>query len=119
MKLIQNDNFEDLNQKVIDIIDKFGLSQSYIKGYDHYNVDSSSGLGQYNKDAFLNLRSEFNKEKQELIYCWCLFCILSITKLDLIQMAILIYQLENGIIMVVRGEMLRLSAKYQTRKNSI
>lgn len=66
LKLIQNDNFEDLNQRVIDIIDEFGLSQSYIKGYEHYNVDSSSGLGQYNKNAFLKLRSEFNKEKTRI-----------------------------------------------------
>jgi adenine-specific DNA-methyltransferase len=66
LKLIQNDNFEDLNQKVVDIIDQFGLSQSYIRGYNHYGVDSSSGLGQYNKNAFLKLRSEFNKEKARI-----------------------------------------------------
>ncbi|MFA5291013.1 MAG: DNA adenine methylase, partial [Candidatus Paceibacterota bacterium] len=66
LKLIQNDNFEDLNQKVINIIDQFGLSQSYIRGYDNYGVDSSSGLGQYNKNAFLKLRSEFNKEKARI-----------------------------------------------------
>ncbi len=66
LKLIQNDNFEDLNQKVVDIIDQFGLSQSYIKGYNNYGVDSSSGLGQYNKDAFLKLREEFNKEKTRI-----------------------------------------------------
>ena len=66
LKLVQNDNFEDLNQKVIDIVDDFGLSQSYIKGYDHYGVDSSSGLGQYNKEAFLRLRNEFNKEKARI-----------------------------------------------------
>lgn len=66
LKLIQNDNFADLNQKVIDIIDDFGLSQSYIKGYDYYGVDSSSGLGQYNKESFLKLRREFNKEKSRI-----------------------------------------------------
>ena len=66
LKLIQDKNFEDLNQKVIDIIDQFGLSQSYIKGYSHYAADSSSGLGQYNKDAFLRLRSEFNQEKTRI-----------------------------------------------------
>ncbi len=66
LKLIQNDNFEDLNQKVIDIIDKFGLSQSYIKGYEHYGVDSSSGLGQINKNAFLSLRRQFNKERTRI-----------------------------------------------------
>lgn len=65
LKLIQNTNFEDLNQRVIDIIDKFGLSQSYIKGYQFYNADSSAGLGQFNKKAFLKLRDEFNAAKTE------------------------------------------------------
>lgn len=66
MKLIQKSNFEDIHQKVIDIVDKFGLSQSYIKGYDFYNVNSSDGLGQFNKDAFLRVRNEFNKDKRRI-----------------------------------------------------
>lgn len=66
LKMIQKNNFEDLNQKIIDIINDFGLSQSYIKGYDFYNVDSSAGLGQYNKKAFLGLRDVFNKEKTRI-----------------------------------------------------
>ncbi len=66
LKLIQNNNFEDLNEKIVDTIDKFGLSQSYIMGYEHYNVDSSAGLGQHNKEAFLKLRNEFNKDKNRI-----------------------------------------------------
>lgn len=66
LKLIQNNNFEDLNETIIDIINKFGLSQSYIKGYDYYNAESSAGLGQYNKNAFLELRKEFNKDKTRI-----------------------------------------------------
>lgn len=66
LKLIQQNNFEDLNQRVLDIIDKFGLSQSYIKGYDYYGADSSAGLGQVNKGAFINLREEFNKAKTRI-----------------------------------------------------
>lgn len=66
LKLIQNNNFGDLNEKIINIINNFGLSQSYIKGYDYYNVESSAGLGQYNKNAFLELRNEFNKDKTRI-----------------------------------------------------
>lgn len=66
LKLIQNNNFEDLNQRILDIINKFGLSQSYIKGYDFYNADSSVGLGKFNKDKFLLLRDEFNKDKSKV-----------------------------------------------------
>ncbi len=66
LNLIKNNNFEDLNQRVIDIIDNFGLSKSYIKGYDFYHADSSAGLGQYNKSKFLELRNEFNKDKTRI-----------------------------------------------------
>jgi len=66
LRLIQKKNFEDLNNNIINIIEKFGLSQSYIRGYDYYGMDSSSGLGQYNKNSFLKLRSEFNKEKTKI-----------------------------------------------------
>jgi DNA adenine methylase Dam len=55
-----------LNENIVDIIEKFGLSQSYIRGYNYYGANSSSGLGQYNKDAFLKIRSEFNKEKTRI-----------------------------------------------------
>lgn len=66
LKLIQNNNFEDLNQRIVDIVKMFNLSQSYIKGYDFYGANSSSGLGQYNKEAFLKLRDEFNKNKARI-----------------------------------------------------
>ncbi|MEI7918342.1 MAG: Dam family site-specific DNA-(adenine-N6)-methyltransferase [Candidatus Saccharibacteria bacterium] len=66
LKYIQANNFEDINQRVIDIVDKFGLSQSYIKGYNFYESDSSNGLGMYNKTAFLGLRNEFNNSKSRI-----------------------------------------------------
>ena len=36
LQLIQKSNFEDLNQNLMSIIEKYGLSQSYINGYDKY-----------------------------------------------------------------------------------
>lgn len=88
LKLIQGSNFEDLNQRLIDAIDKFGLSQSYIKGYDHYNTGSSVGLGQFNKNAFIELRNEFNKEK---------------TRIDLLLVLVL-YSFNNQIRFNSRGD---------------
>lgn len=61
LKLIQNNNFVDLNQKIIETIEEFGLSHSYLKSYAHYNANSSLGLGQYNKPSYLRLRDCFNK----------------------------------------------------------
>lgn len=88
LKLVQNNNFEDLNQRIIDTIDMFGLSQSYIKGYDFYGSNSSSGLGQYNKEAFLRLRDEFNKNK---------------TRIDLLLVLVL-YSFNNQIRFNLKGD---------------
>ena len=63
LRLIQFTNFDELNQQIVDIINKFGLSQSYIKGYGFYGAESSAGLGKVNKRAFLELRDAFNNSK--------------------------------------------------------
>lgn len=88
LKLIQNNNFEDLNQRIVDIVKMFNLSQSYIKGYDFYGANSSSGLGQYNKEAFLKLRDEFNKNK---------------TRIDLL-LVIVLYSFNNQIRFNLKGD---------------
>ncbi len=66
LSLIQQRNFEDLNQHIVDIIEKFNLSQSYIKGYDFYGAESSAGLGKVNKQAFIKLRDSFNSSKHRI-----------------------------------------------------
>lgn len=88
LKLIQNNNFEDLNQRIVNIVKMFNLSQSYIKGYDFYGANSSSGLGQYNKEAFLKLRDEFNKNK---------------TRIDLLLVLVL-YSFNNQIRFNLKGD---------------
>lgn len=74
--------FNDLNTKLIDlfntfknmdkdvvftlieeIIEKYELSDTRKFGYKQYNSNSSSGLGSYNKEKFLKLRSDFNEYK--------------------------------------------------------
>ena len=53
--------FDGINR----IIDRFGLSRYWEKGYAYYRCGSSSdGLGGYNKEPFLALRSAFNGRKE-------------------------------------------------------
>lgn len=47
---------------VFNIIDEYGLSRSDIHGYEYYHADSSSGLGEVNKEAYRKLRDDFNHE---------------------------------------------------------
>ncbi|NCO10875.1 Dam family site-specific DNA-(adenine-N6)-methyltransferase [Candidatus Saccharibacteria bacterium] len=58
--LISSVNYDELHQDILFIIEKFGLSHSYVNGYEVYGAESSKGLGLYNKDKYLLLREEYN-----------------------------------------------------------
>ena len=47
---------------IYEIIDKYELSLVSKNGYDYYECDSSKGLGDYNRDKFLKLRTDFNEK---------------------------------------------------------
>ena len=53
--------------KLEKIIDKYNLSNSLLNGYELYNCTSDKGLGQYNKSKYLELRNDYNKEKEDSI----------------------------------------------------
>ena len=48
--------------KVEEAIELYKLSNTQKYGYAHYGVNSSTGLGSYNKEAFLKLRQDYNKK---------------------------------------------------------
>ena len=59
--------FKNLDKQAVmdwiyQIIDKYDLSLVSKYGYDHYNCESSAGLGDYNRDKFLKLRADFNEK---------------------------------------------------------
>lgn len=49
-----------IENKIENLIKKYGLSNTLEKGYEYYNTDSNSGIGVYNKDKFLKLREDIN-----------------------------------------------------------
>ena len=59
-----------------EIIEKYGLSQVSKYGYDYYGCDSSKGLGEYNKEKFLNLRDDFNHNTQVCHYYYFLLYVM-------------------------------------------
>ncbi len=56
-ELEKKEIFENINN----IISKFNLSDVSKNGYDFYGCNSSNGVGQYNKNAFLKLKKYFNQ----------------------------------------------------------
>ncbi|MGX3021194.1 Dam family site-specific DNA-(adenine-N6)-methyltransferase [Ursidibacter sp. B-7004-1] len=56
------------------IIEQFGLSNSTQNGYAFYGCESSKGLGDFNKIAFLKLREAYNQSKDiALLYTLVIF----------------------------------------------
>ena len=57
--------FKNLDKDIVlewiyEIIEKYELSLVSLNGYDYYGCEISKGLGEYNRDKFLKLRSDFN-----------------------------------------------------------
>lgn len=77
--------FKNMDKEVVfelieEIIEKYELSDTRKYGYDKYNCNSSNGLGSYNKEKFLKLRSDFNEYKHfdyyksVMLYVVIVFC---------------------------------------------
>lgn len=60
-KLFKKYEFNYINNKIYEIINKYGLSDSSKYGYEYYDCNSSNGLGSYNKEKYLKLRKDYNQ----------------------------------------------------------
>ena len=90
-KVVFNDNnpqllylykaFKNLGKETVlemadELIKRYALSNSTENGYDFYNCDSSRGLGDYNRQPFLKLRSDFNTKGEDYGYYVMLYVLI-------------------------------------------
>jgi adenine-specific DNA-methyltransferase len=90
-RIILNDNnphllylynmFKNLGKETVlcmvhDVIKKYKLSMSTDNGYDFYNCKSSSGLANYNRKPFLQLRKDFNQKNSDYAYYIMLYVLI-------------------------------------------
>ena len=68
LNYIKSTSYESLICKIEDKIIFYGLSDSFRNGYEFYGCNSDNGLGQYNKKAFNQLKSDYNRSKDELLF---------------------------------------------------
>lgn len=59
-KYLQKQEYYQLIKHLDTLIDEFELSNTYKFGYEYYGCNSGNGVGQYNKEKFLNLRNAYN-----------------------------------------------------------
>ena len=53
---------------VKNVIKEYGLSDTATYGYEYYGCDSSSGVAKYNKEKYLKLREDYNKNTTNSLY---------------------------------------------------
>lgn len=64
-KYLQGEEYYHLVNHLDSLIDNYSLSNTYKNGYEFYGCNSGNGVGQYNKDKFLKLRSEYNNSNKK------------------------------------------------------
>ncbi len=60
LKTFQSSDKEYIFNSIFEIINKYNLSDSSKHEYSYYNCNSYNGLGEYNKEHFNKLKSDFN-----------------------------------------------------------
>jgi len=81
LELFKAKRYFEIISQIEEIIKEYNLSNTYENGYTYYGCNSDSGLGNYNKDKFINLRKAYNECKSDteqrdylfltlIIYCF-------------------------------------------------
>ncbi len=78
--------------KLEKMIEKYKLSNSLLNGYEMYGCSSDKGLGTYNKDKYMKLRSDYNHLKGDTL------------EKDLMFLTLVIYGFNNQIRFNLNGE---------------
>ena len=60
--LAMQENSNSFKRAVINVIQRYGLSETYLNGYGFYQCDSAEGLAKANKKAYEELKTSFNHE---------------------------------------------------------
>lgn len=60
-ELFQEKTYEEILNKINQMIAKYNLSNTKKNGYEYYGLNSSIGVGKYNKPFFMELRKDFNQ----------------------------------------------------------
>lgn len=62
---IKRNNVENIIEAIENVIEIYGLSSTYDNGYSYYDCDTANGLSQYNREAYIQLRLDYNQRKYQ------------------------------------------------------
>lgn len=88
LRYFKNSTSREILSGVEAIIARYGLSDTRTYGYGYYGCNSSDGVASYNKDPYLRLRADYNKD----------------TSNDLMFFAVVLFAFSNQIRFNSKGE---------------
>ena len=88
LRYFKNSTSREVLSGVEAIIARYGLSDTRTYGYEYYGCNSSDGVASYNKDPYLRLRADYNKD----------------TSNDLMFFAVVLFAFSNQIRFNSKGE---------------
>lgn len=65
---LSNANIDEFIGMVESKIEEYGLSNTKVNGYGFYSSNSARGLGSYNKEKFLKLRTDYNASPSPILF---------------------------------------------------
>ena len=60
-------SFAEIDEELRRIINEYGLSDTSKYGYEYYGCNSDNGVGKFNSEKFLKLRSDYNSNSENQI----------------------------------------------------
>lgn len=61
MMAFSRSSYNEIHNKILNTVQKYELSRSDINSYEFYGCESNKGLGDYNKDKYFKLRTDYNE----------------------------------------------------------
>lgn len=77
-KTLKQSDIEEVMNIINNIIIDYNLSETNKYGYTKYGCESSTGLAAYNKEHYLNLRSDYNSRTEDNSYHDLVFYLLTV-----------------------------------------
>ncbi len=68
LEYLKQSNSYDLIKHLDNLIEQYGLSNTYKYGYAYYECESSHGVGKYNKEAYTKLKNDYNLSPRDDLF---------------------------------------------------
>lgn len=70
LNYLKDNEYTDVVEQIDELVNRFGLSNTYKHSYEYYGCNSSNGVGEYNAKGYKRLKKYYNesKKKEDIVF---------------------------------------------------